>query len=136
VSARTYPPFGTWLLSCALAIPVGGFSVFYILFHLGLRIELASLARPFLISSVLTLLLAPALYWCQKQDALYGGDHKRLYFVAGCYTLAIFLTYIHFGAKVGLVPTTYVKPLILLAVIFIPAIYLGGFYLRRTFLRA
>ena len=63
-SAR-YPSFGKWIVATILTIPVGGFTVFWCLFHLGFGVPFKMMAAPFVLVSAITLLLAPSLYWAR-----------------------------------------------------------------------
>jgi hypothetical protein len=126
-----YRSLRSWVISCVCAIPLGGFTIFWCLFHLGLGIPFDQLFAPFVAISALTLLLAPCLYWAKKQDALRGGNYKRLYFVAASYTLLAMLTYIHYGAEAGVVPGRRLEFFYVLTLVCIPAFYLGGYFLRK-----
>jgi hypothetical protein len=126
-----YLSLRSWVIASLCSIPVGGITIFWCLFHLGLGIPIKLLLEPFLVVSVLTLLIAPSLYWSRKQDAIRDGNHKRLYFVAANYTLLSTLIYIHFGAAAGVIPTHRVGFFDVLALICIPVFYFSGFYLRK-----
>jgi len=121
----------SWIITCACAVPVWGFTIFWCLFHLGLGLSIGQLLAPFVAITVLTFLSAPCLYWATKQDALRGGNHKRFYFVAASYTLLALLIYIHYGAEVGAIPRSRVELLSVLTLVCIPAFYLGGYFLRK-----
>jgi hypothetical protein len=133
--SNRYPRLINWILGCLFAALLGGLTVFYLLFHLGLRIPMERLWEPFVIVSVLTLGAAPGLYWARKEQTLHGGDHRRLFAVIGSYTLVVLLVYIRYGLLEVLFPGVSVNLLYLLCLIWVPAIFALGIYTRKSLFR-
>jgi hypothetical protein len=126
------PSLISWVLGCLAANIVGGFTVFWLLFHFSLGLPLRLLIVPFVAVSCATLLLAPCLYWAQKQDAVRGGHHRRLYLVAGSYAISVSFLYIYFGNRYGLLADDTAKLFYLLAAIGIPAFCFFGFFINKA----
>lgn len=129
---QSYPHLGRWLASCALAIFIGAVTIFYGLFHLGLNVSVKVLWAPFLVISVLTLFLAPGLYWSWKERIIHKDKSKSLYLVSGAYTLLSFLIYVHYALSFGLLSRSSARAAYVAILMGVPAVFVGGFYLRKT----
>jgi len=130
-----YPKLWAWILASLVSIPIGGFTMFYCIFHLALKIPLSDLIEPFALVSGLTILLSPFLYWSRKHELLSRGDLRPLFASVGGYTLAVCLLYVYYGGKVGLLSASKLTGYYLFMLVLIPAAFLGGFYLHRRIFR-
>lgn len=136
MNTRPYPKFSSWLWASLGSALLGGLAVFYGLFHLVLGVPLLRLKIPFVLVSILTILLSPFLYQARKHQAQSGGRDVRLYFlIAGPYILLVLLIYVFFAIRTGVLSPDHAVEcysLVILGAILGSA---GGYCLHRTLSR-
>jgi len=112
-------------VSCVLLIGLG----FYVLFHLGFAIPLATLKTPYEIIAVLTFLLFPGMFWANKSFTPRNDNLKRRILVLGPYTVSTSLIGIHYVAKAGVMPIEDVTPLSIIMTIGLAISFASAYYI-------
>jgi hypothetical protein len=131
---RAYPKLSKWVCSCVLAILIGAVTIFYCLFHLGFHVPLKVLWTPFLAISLLTLLLAPGLWWSWKEQTVRDDKFARLYLISGCYTLLSLLIYVYYASHLRFFSGAIAEAVYAAVLVGVPAVFVGAFFLRRAVL--
>ena len=97
----SFPRFSSWFLAFLASIPVSGLTIFYCVFHLGLKIPVAALLEPYIVTAIIHLSFSPAMYWACERHAVPRGDLFPLFLTLSGYSLAISLSWLYYGLRLG-----------------------------------
>ena len=81
---RNKAHFVKWITGFVGGIPIGALS-YYLLFHVGLGIQITDLVRPFIELTLLLLLLAPLFYYFLFVWTDSGGGYRPLFILTGAW---------------------------------------------------
>lgn len=131
----SYPKLWTWILRSLLGPPVTGFTIFYCVLHLGFGIPVARLVEPFVVTSVISIVLTgPLLYWARKREVVFG-DLRAHFFGLGLYSLILCLAYVCYSVRLGFLSAREATEYYTFLPIFVAVVTLLGFYVHRRVFR-
>ncbi len=135
MSTPPYPKLSSWFWAFVASTVLSGLTIFYGVIHLGLRVPLSKLKLPYLLFSILTIVLSPFLYLARKHHIQSGGDTRPFALILGAYYLLGLAIGVFFGMRVGVLSpghaTEYYVVVILSAVLG----SIGGYYIHRAIFR-
>jgi hypothetical protein len=99
--------------------------------HLVMRVPLARLWEPYGLISILTLLLAPSMYWAITRHDGVGQNVKERIFVSGGYLWSTSFICIVYMGKFGVIPPDVVVLVCILLTITIVLGGVAGYYVSK-----
>ena len=127
----SYPKIYRYFCFSIALIPILTFEIYYVFFHMLLRFPMNELNRPIILSSALTLLLGPGLYWARKRDASNIG--KNFAIVMSTFIFMHASIGMHYAVQFGIMPNRYIGYItVILATMFA---YSGMRWFEKTFIR-
>lgn len=132
---RDLPKLSVWFLKSLGGIPIGMFAVYYLFFHLCLKIGLRDLLAPLLIHTGLTVLWSPLAYWGLKRGTPRDGDWKPFFVTFGSYLLLCCVMYVYYASRLGFLSDPETRAYYVVALIVIPLGALGDYFLNQKAFR-
>ena len=111
-------------MSCIGGAACIGLFWFYGIGHLVMHVSLAKLWEPFGLVSILTLLLAPSMYWAKTDSR---GNPQRVSVVVGGYLWSTSIIYIAYCTKFGVIAAEDTVPVCIIITIMIVLGCVGGY---------
>lgn len=127
-----YPRLLDWLRGGLISLLGGSVTLFYGVLHLGLKIPLSDLVRPFAALSVFHMLLMGAMYWVRKHQVESGGDSRPFYMVLGLYATIYWMLAVYYGIRFSFLSSEKGSEYYLFGLIFMPLVSLVAYYVNKT----
>ena len=122
----------SWLVASLFVLMGSTFTIFFVIFHLILGIDLPKLVQPYIIFALSTPILHVGLYFSRMAD-LRRQDTRPYFVTAGLYSLLFLGLVVHYGLVFRMLDPEKSRPYYLCVFLGVPLLSIASYILNRIF---